>query len=92
MTEWLKTSGRAVQAELTVAVVQTDSEKRERSPWRIRARWLNPVTNQVYEFQSERLPFDPTPFVRENNIRVLIDPDNPRRYCIDTSFLPKLAS
>jgi len=92
LTEWLKTSGRAIQAEFTATPVQTDSEEHGPNPWRIRARWLNPMTNQVHEFRSENLPFDPRPFVRGNNICVWIDPHNPRRYWIDTSFLPKQAS
>ena len=41
-------------------------------------------------FHSENLWFDPTRFVKRKQVTVLLDPNNPKRYHMDTSFLPEV--
>jgi len=89
--EWLKLNGRPIQADYTGAQLRTNIEINGRNPYRITAQWLNPATNQVTVFHSENLWFDPSPYVSSKTISVLIDPASPKRYWMDTSFLPKLA-
>ena len=89
--EWLKLNGRPVQADYTGAPLRTNYEVNGRSPYRISAQWKNPSTNQIHVFMSENLWFDPAPYIASKTLTVLIDPQNPKRYWIDTTFLPKLA-
>ena len=92
LVEWLKLNGRPIQADFTGVRLQTNYEVNGRNPWRITAQWLNPATQQIQLFQTENLWFDPTACVTSKTLSVLIDPENPKRYWIDTSFLPQLAN
>lgn len=58
-------------------------------PWEIAAEWHDPRTNTVYRFESEDLWFDPREYITRDEIEVLIDPDKPKIYHVDVSFLPK---
>jgi len=61
-------------------------------PWRIIVQWQNPATGKLHLFRSDNLWFDPSRFVaQQKQIRVLIDPQKPKRYSMDVSFLPELA-
>jgi hypothetical protein len=63
-----------------------------RLPWRIASRWVDPVRGALYHYHSEDLWFDPTPYIKTKHVTVFIDPNNPKRYAMDVSFLPKLAN
>ena len=62
-----------------------------RSPWRISAHWQNPCSAEIHISSSDNIRFDPSPHMSGDQVTVCIDPDNPKRHCMDTSFLPKLA-
>ena len=62
-----------------------------RNPYQILTHWNNPATSELHMFKSENLWFDPTDHIKQEEITVLIDRDNPKKYYMDTSFLPKLA-
>ncbi len=47
---------------------------------------------EVHVFKSQNLWFDPSAYVNTDTVAVYIDEDNPRKCCMDISFLPKLAS
>jgi hypothetical protein len=85
----LKTSGMPL--ELPVADVALDTSLRVggSSPWVVRAEWLDPATNTPYTFVSDHLWHNPTVALAQhgNKVQVLIDPDNPKAYWMDTSFL-----
>lgn len=61
------------------------------SPYCILTQWQNPETSEIHVFESEHLWFDPTDYIDRSQIRVFIEQDNPRKYHVDVSFLPKLA-
>ena len=63
-----------------------------RSPYRILSQWQDPVTSQIYVFNSELVWFDPTDYIKEKNITVFIDKKNPGKYYVDLTFLPKVAN
>ena len=63
-----------------------------RNPYQILAHWQNPATSELHVFVSDNIWFDPTDYIDQDDIVVLIDKDNPSSYYVDTSFLPKLAS
>ena len=58
--------------------------------WKINAQWQNPRDQKIYVFESEPIAFDPAEYVRET-VNVRIDPNNPKRYRMDISFLPQRA-
>ncbi len=59
--------------------------------WQIRAQYLNPTDNKVYIFMSDGLPYDPSPYLQEKSIQVLVNPMNWNQYHVITDALPKLA-
>ena len=68
----------------------TSVEINGKNPWRITSQWLDPNSNTMRIFHSENLWFDPTRFVKRKQVTVLLDPNNPKRYHMDTSFLPEV--
>jgi hypothetical protein len=62
-----------------------------RSPYQIVSQSSDPASNTVRLWQSENIWFDPSEYIKGEAIDVLVDPNDPRRYIMDISFLPKLA-
>lgn len=88
---WLRQNGRRIQAELTRVELNRSVSTNGLHPYRIVCQWLDPVTNQMRVFKSADMVFDPTSYIHSKTIEVLIDPDRPQRYWVDTSFLPGAA-
>jgi hypothetical protein len=59
--------------------------------YRICAQWTNPVTSEIHIFNSENIWFDPADHINTDEVTVLIERDNPKKYYVDISFLPKVA-
>lgn len=87
---WLQQNGRRIQAEITRVELDTSLEVAGKHPYRIVCQWLDPASNQVHIFHSANIWFDPTNYIPGKTIEVLVDPDNPRRYAVETAFLPKV--
>jgi hypothetical protein len=85
---YLMAYGNAVETELQGVDRNTSVEINGQNPWRISSQWLDPKSNTVRIFHSENLWFDPTTFMKRKKVTVLLDPNNPQRYHMDTSFLP----
>lgn len=62
-----------------------------RHPYQIVTQWLNPETGKLHVFHSENLWFDPSELVARREITVYLDRNDPKRYWMDVSFLPRLA-
>lgn len=61
-----------------------------RSHYLILSDWLNPSDSRIYTFSSEKIFFDPTPYVADRLMVVWIDRRSPKkRNYMDISFLPK---
>lgn len=86
----LKASGKRVKAKIKHIGLNTSHKVNGRSPYQIHAQYLDPSKNKVHIFKSENLWFDPTDYVNEEEITVLIDRNNPKKYYVDVSFLPQL--
>ncbi len=87
---WLKIHGQKVMADfvsLGEGLVEVNGEKGTN----IVCQWLNPQDNKLYVFKSGDLWMDPTRFIQNKQIPVVINPANPHQYFVDTSFLPKVA-
>ncbi|WP_187808397.1 DUF3592 domain-containing protein [Aquipseudomonas alcaligenes] len=87
----LRVSGLPVFADLVSVRLNESLSINGVHPWKIDAQWLNPATNKLHLFSSDNLWFDPSPYITEKQVRVLIDPNKPKRYSMDVSFLPELA-
>ena len=86
---WLHQNGRRIQAEFT-RELNTSLEVNGSNPYRIVCQWLDPVKNEMHIFNSANIWFDSTNYIPGKTIEVLVDPNNPRRYDVETAFLPKV--
>ncbi len=86
---WLDRRGERITARILDAGPDRSLSANGQSPWRIRAQWQDPLGEAVYVFNSRALWFDPAPFLKDDEIGVLIDRRNPRRYKFDLSALPQ---
>ena len=91
MVEDLKKNGTRVNAEFQSVQLNTTLKVNGRNPYQILAQWQNPTTTEIHIFNSDNLWFDPTDYIKSDVIEVLVDMQNPKKYHVDTSFLPKIA-
>jgi hypothetical protein len=88
----LLATGQRIEANITAVAPDTGIRVNGRSPFRIAAQWVDPGTNQVHLFKSERIQFDPSDYLpKDGRIGVFIDARNARKYYVDTTFLPEAA-
>lgn len=88
----LRETGQLVVARVQGVEQNTGLVMNGQSPFRIVTQWQDPATATIHLFRSDNLWFDPTDHIPGESINVYIRPDNPKRYWVDTSFLPKMAS
>ena len=88
---WLRDFGEPIMTELQGVELNTSVRMNGQSPYRIVSQWDDPATGETHVFYSKNIWFDPEPYITGNEIRVLIDPNNPSRYLTDISFLPEQA-
>ncbi|MCR4031309.1 MULTISPECIES: DUF3592 domain-containing protein [Flavobacterium] len=89
-TQNLRETGKPIAAKFTQVQLNTNQTLNGRNPFQILSQWQDPKTDELYVFKSDNIWFDPTDFVKTDTVRVFIDPENPSKYTMDTSFLPKL--
>jgi hypothetical protein len=89
-TVWLQGNGQRIQAQVTGVALDTSLTVNGAHPYRIQCQWLDPASNQMYVFQSGHVWFDPSNYISGKTVDVLVDRNNPRRYAVDASFLPKV--
>jgi hypothetical protein len=87
--QWLVANGRPIQAALLDVGIKHNIRMGTKHPFTIRAQWHDPASNKVYTYESDFLWYDPSAFVINRPIEVLIDPKNPASYHMDLSFLPE---
>lgn len=88
----LRENGQLIVARVQSVEQNTGLVMNGQSPFRIVTQWQDPATAAIHVFRSDNLWFDPTDHIPGETINVYIRPDNPKRYWVDTSFLPKMAS
>lgn len=86
----IRQTGKPISAKFTQVQLNTSQTLNGRNPFQILSQWQDPKTDELYVFKSDSIWFDPTDFVKTDTIRVFIDPENPKDYVMDISFLPKL--
>lgn len=82
--------GQRIEAKVIAVDLDRSLRVNGQHPWRIQAQWLDPQTQTMCVFHSETIWYDPSELVPET-IGVWIDPQRPRRYWMDTDFLPVVA-
>lgn len=90
--DWLVQNGRVVAADLVSVSLNTQISYNNRNPYVIYCQWLDNNTRKVYSFRSQSLWFNPETFLENRTkVDVYIDPNNPKKHLVDTSFLPQQA-
>jgi len=83
-------SGRKISAEF-VSVDRNEKYKMgDKNPWVIKCKWTDNNTNKEYYFLSGNYVDNPSPNLNgRTHFDIFIDPADPTRYYIDTSFIPE---
>jgi len=89
--DYLLRRGTRVSTKFQVVSRNTSFEVNGKNPYVISSQWLNPRTKQLHIFESDNIWFDPEGHISVDKIMVYIEPDDPSKYYMDISFLPKLA-
>ncbi|SFZ72466.1 DUF3592 domain-containing protein [Chitinimonas taiwanensis] len=88
----LKENGKQIESDLNGIEINTNYSINNRNPYVIITQWKNPLTSEIHVFKSNNIWFDPTDHIDREKITVFINKDNPKKYLVDISFLPKLAN
>lgn len=89
--EWLHQHGRRMKTSFKGVELNNSVRVNGRCPYHIISQSPDPASNTVRVFESENIWFDPSEYIKGETIDVLVDPNNPKKYVMDISFLPKLA-
>ncbi|NOZ10186.1 MAG: DUF3592 domain-containing protein [Gammaproteobacteria bacterium] len=89
--EYLRKQGIPISAKFLSVEINRNVRVNNRSPFRVLAQWQNPATSEIHIFKSNNLWFDPTEHIPDRDITVFIERNNPGKYFVDLSFLPKVA-
>ncbi len=89
--KYLAKSGVPIQSKFQSVEVNTSLSVNGLHPFVILTQWQNPSTSELHVFRSNDLWFDPSDYIKSERITVFIEENNPKKYYVDLSFLPKLA-
>jgi|WetSurMetagenome_2_1015567.scaffolds.fasta_scaffold02334_1 hypothetical protein len=82
--------GLKIKAELVAVEKNTRYRMGKNDPWIIRCRWTDEKTGKDHFFASKDYTIDPAGYLEGRSfVDVYIDPSDPSRYFMDTSFMPK---
>ncbi len=87
--EYLKEQGRAIETDFKSVRVNNAVFVNGRNPFRVLTQWKDPSSSEVRVFESNNIWYDPTSHINSQRIRVFLDKNNPKKYYVDLSFLPK---
>lgn len=89
--EYLKKSGVPIQTNFQRVEINTSVSVNGVHPFVVLTQWQNPSTSELHIFRSDDLQFDPSDYMKSERITVFIEENNPKKYYVDLSFLPKPA-
>lgn len=87
---WLRKNGTVIRAELDSVIRNHNVKLNGVSPFQLLLKYSDNNTGQLYTFKSDNIYDNPEPYLRTNGIsivNVLIDPQDPKRYLVDLTFL-----
>ena len=90
--QYLKQHGVPIKTKFQSVQLNEGFEVNGRNPFQVLTQWQNPSTSEIHVFKSNNLWFDPTDHINESLITVFIERNNPNKYHVDLSFLPKVAN
>jgi hypothetical protein len=86
----LISSGKKIPAEFVSVDRNEKYRMGDKNPWVIKCKWTDDRNNKDYYFLSKNYTVDPAQYLKgRNHIDVFIDPADPGKYYMDTSFMPK---
>ena len=83
--------GVPIEAQIIGVELNQAIQFNGRSPYRIKSQWLDKNSNQVFVFYSDNINFDPSSYMQGETITVYLDKNDPKKYHVDISLLPKIA-
>lgn len=91
-TAQLQVAGVAVKANYQSVERNASLTVNGKHPFKITAQWINPATGELHIFESDNIWFDPTNYIKTEQLTVLIENGNPKKYSMDVDFLPKMVN
>lgn len=86
----LISSGKKILADFVSVERNEKYRMGDKNPWVIKCKWTDDRNNQEHFFVSKDYTIDPAPYLKGRyHIDIFIDPADPDRYFMDTSFMPK---
>jgi hypothetical protein len=89
---YLKKYGLPTETDFLRVELNTNLEVNGQHPFRVLTQWKNPVTSDMHIFHSGNIWFDPSKYLEGTKIIVYMERNNPRKYYLDLSFLPKVVT
>lgn len=89
--EYLQMNGIKIATKVTNISINTSLKINNSHPYMISSQWQNPSTLDIHIFTSDNIWFNPTEYTKDE-ITVLIERNNPKKYYMDISFLPELSN
>lgn len=81
--------GTPVRVKVTGVISNTTININGRHPYQIEAQLYNPADNTLTFYYSLNLGFNPAPYIHQEYVTVYLNKQNPRKYYMDISFLPR---
>ena len=78
-----------IETDFLRVELNTNLEVNGRHPFCVLTQWKNPLTNAMHIFHSDNIWFDPPKYLEDTKIIVYMEKNNPKKYYLDLSFLPK---
>jgi hypothetical protein len=86
----LMKSGMKIAAEFVEVGRNEKYRMGDKNPWVIKCKWTDNRNNKEYFFVSNDFTIDPAPYLNGRyHIDVYLDPADPGKYYVDTTFMPK---
>ncbi|MFC6633346.1 DUF3592 domain-containing protein [Microbulbifer taiwanensis] len=89
--ESLRKYGMPVKAKIKSVYIDRAFTVNGRNPYKISAEWQCPQSAEIHVFNSDNIWFDPTDRIVDEEVTVLIEKENPKKYHVDISSLPETA-
>lgn len=89
--KYLKQQGIPIETKFKSVEINTMLSVNDRNPFQVITQWQNPSTSEIHVFKSSNLWYDPSDYIKTKRITVYIEKENPKKYWVDLSFLPKMA-
>jgi hypothetical protein len=86
----LTQTGIKIAADIVSAANDETPVVMGKRPYIIKCQWQQNQTNTIFTFKSKYIYYNPAKYLGERKqLDIFIDPDNPKKYFMDISFLPK---